>query len=97
MTLLTSALNLIMVELFTLILKTISVYTLASPENLKSGKTCINTGHLLKESSNAKRRISGSLLSELGLKRDLFYALLTAITVHIDTWFRQDNQKKEAA
>lgn len=30
-------------------------------------------------------------------ERYLFYALLTAITVHIDAWFRQDNEKKKEA
>jgi hypothetical protein len=30
-------------------------------------------------------------------ERLLFYALLTAIAVHVDAWFRQDNQEKKAA
>jgi hypothetical protein len=30
-------------------------------------------------------------------ERLLFYGLLTAIAVHVDTWFRQDNESNKAA
>jgi len=49
-----------------------------------------------REYSRERRTTLSLLNSGHAQSRFLFYALLTAIAVHIDTWYRQDKEKKES-